>query len=123
MQRFRHGFGKGFWRRGRRLSGSDVRRRLEAALGRGDGQLTLVQMRAGESGRVVEITAGEGMSRRLSALGIRPGLKVTKVGSMLMRGPVTVRVGSTQLAIGYGMASRIVVEPTDGTRDGPERGA
>ena len=72
--------------------------------------ITLRQMPSGQSGKVVEIQGGHGMVNRLSALGIRPGKKITKVSSMLMRGPVTVRTGSTRLAIGYGMANRILVE-------------
>jgi len=48
--------------------------------------------------------------RRLNAMGIRPGGRITKVSSMFMRGPVTVRVGQTQLALGFGMARRILVK-------------
>ncbi len=72
--------------------------------------LSLSQMSAGQSGIVVEITGGHGMVRRLEALGIRPGKRVTKVSSMLFRGPVTVRVDQLQVAIGFGMASRVMVE-------------
>ncbi len=50
------------------------------------------------------------MVNRLSALGIRPGKRITKVGSMLMRGPVTIQVDRAQVAVGFGMASRIIVE-------------
>ncbi len=53
---------------------------------------------------------GPGFGRRLEALGIRPGKKVTKVGSMFFRGPVTLRVDNAQVAIGFGMANRILVE-------------
>jgi ferrous iron transport protein A len=48
-------------------------------------------------------------------MGIRPGKRVTKVSSMLMRGPVTVQVDGTQLAMGFGMARRIIVELPEGT--------
>ncbi len=67
-------------------------------------------MYAGQSGRVVRIDGGMGLVSRLSAMDIRPGRKITKLSSMLMRGPVTVQAGSTRLAIGFGMASRIIVE-------------
>jgi len=67
-------------------------------------------MQAGQSGKVVEIQGGHGMVNRLSALGIRPGKRITKVGSMLMRGPVTIQVDRAQVAVGFGMASRIIVE-------------
>jgi len=72
--------------------------------------VSLRQMQAGQRGRVVEIRCGYGIINRLGAMGIRPGCTVTKVSSMLMRGPVTIRVGHTQLAIGYGMASKILIE-------------
>jgi ferrous iron transport protein A len=67
-------------------------------------------MGAGQSGIVVEVLGGQGMINRLSALGIRPGKRVTKVNSMFMRGPVTVQVGNSRVAIGFGMAKRIVVD-------------
>jgi len=73
-------------------------------------QLTLTQMTTGQSGVVVEIHGGHGMVNRLDALGIRPGKRITKVGSMFMRGPVTVQVDRAQVAVGFGMASRIIVE-------------
>ncbi len=73
-------------------------------------QIPLTQLRRGQSGRVIQIMGGFGMTRRLSAIGIRPGKKVTKVSAMFMRGPVTVRIGGTEIAIGFGMASRIIVE-------------
>ena len=68
-------------------------------------------MRTGQSGKVVQILGGRAMIDRLSALGIRPGQRVTKVSSMLMRGPVTIQLGGAQVAIGFGMASKIIVEP------------
>ena len=72
-------------------------------------RVTLRQMPPGTSGRVIEVHGGHGMVNRLSALGIRPGKRITKVGSMMMRGPVTVRMGHTRLAIGAGMANKIIV--------------
>ena len=74
-------------------------------------QVTLNQMLAGQSGKVVQIQSGHGLINRLSALGIRPGKKITKISSMFMRGPVTVQIGTAQIAIGYGMANKIIVEP------------
>lgn len=72
--------------------------------------VTLHQMRAGQSGKVVQIQGGVGLASRLSALGVRPGKKITKVSSMLMRGPVTIQLGSMRVAVGFGMANRIIVE-------------
>ncbi len=73
-------------------------------------QITLDKMQRGQSGTVVEIRGGHGMVNRLSALGIMPGKKITKISSMLMHGPVTIEVDRVQVAIGFGMAKRIIVE-------------
>ena len=73
-------------------------------------QVTLRQMGAGQSGIVAYIEGGHGLVNRLNALGIRPGKKITKVSSMLMRGPITIEVDRAQVAIGFGMANKIIVE-------------
>ena len=67
-------------------------------------------MEAGQSGIVIQVLGGRGLINRLSALGIRPGQRVTTVSSVFMRGPVTIQVGNAQVAIGFGMANRIIVE-------------
>ncbi|MFC1917941.1 ferrous iron transport protein A [Chloroflexota bacterium] len=71
---------------------------------------TLNQMRSRQKGKITEIQGGHGLINRLNALGIRPGNQITKVSSMLMRGPVTAQVNSTRIAIGFGMAKKIIVE-------------
>ena len=73
--------------------------------------LTINQMKVGQTGKVVRLDGGRGFIRRLEALGIRPGGRVTKVNSMLFRGPIVLKVGSGQVAVGFGMANRIWVEP------------
>jgi len=73
-------------------------------------QLTLAEMRTGQTGIVVGVLGGHGLIQRLDALGIRPGKKVTKLSSTLFRGPVMLRVNNTQVAVGFGMARKIIVE-------------
>ncbi len=51
------------------------------------------------------------MVNRLNALGIIPGKKITKISAMLMQGPVTIEVDRAQVAIGFGMAKKIIVKP------------
>jgi ferrous iron transport protein A len=72
--------------------------------------LDLTQLEEGESGVVVEIQGGHGLLRRLESLGIRVGKKVTKVSSQFMRGPITVRIDNYQVALGFGMAKKIMVK-------------
>jgi len=71
---------------------------------------TLAAMQPGQAGTIVEVQGGRGLADRLASLGIMPGRKVTKVSGMILRGPVTIAVGRTQVAVGFGMASKIVVE-------------
>lgn len=72
---------------------------------------SLAQMGTGQSGTVVEVAGGRGLAGRLEALGVRPGKRITKVSSEIMRGPVVVQVDRTEIAIGFGMARHIVVWP------------
>ena len=73
-------------------------------------QITLAGMQIGQIGVVVQIQGGHGLVNRLNSLGIRPGKRITKISSMIMRGPVTIEVDRAQVAIGFGMARRIIVE-------------
>jgi ferrous iron transport protein A len=75
-----------------------------------EGQLTLAEMRTGQTGTVVGVLGGHGLIRRLDALDIRPGKKVTKLSSTLFHGPVTLKVNNAQVAVGFGMAKKIIVE-------------
>jgi ferrous iron transport protein A len=72
--------------------------------------MDLTQLQEGKSGRVVEINGGRGLQQRLDSLGIRVGKSVTKVSSQLMRGPVTIRIDGFQVAVGFGMAKKILVK-------------
>ena len=73
-------------------------------------RVSLAQMRAGQTGRIVEINGGYGLARKLDALGIRVGKEITKISEQWMRGPVLLRQDNTQLALGFGMASKVLVE-------------
>lgn len=71
--------------------------------------LSLSELDSGQSGKVVDILGGFGIRRRVQAMGIRPGKSITKISGMFMRGPVVVRVDHMEVAIGWGMARRIMV--------------
>lgn len=72
--------------------------------------IDLTRMRKGERGKIVDIQGGWGLLRKMETLGIKQGTEIVKVSSQLMRGPITIRVGNTQVAIGFGMARRVIVE-------------
>lgn len=75
--------------------------------------IKLTALKAGTAGTVVSIKGGAHLIKRLEGLGIRPGVKITKRSAQLMRGPVTVAVGNSQVAIGHGMAGRIILKTAE----------
>jgi len=75
------------------------------------GRITpLSDTKPGESGTIIEITGGAGLINRLNSLGIIPRKRVKNVSSMFMRGPVTIEVDRSRVAIGFGMAQKILVQ-------------
>jgi ferrous iron transport protein A len=72
--------------------------------------LPLTKLDANQTGTINEIQGGRRLVARLNALGVIPGKRITKISSMMMRGPVVFRVNNTEVAIGFGMASRVMVE-------------
>ena len=72
--------------------------------------LPLTKIKANQSGTIKEILGGRGMIARLNALGVMPGKKVTKISTMMMHGPVVFKVNNTEIALGFGQTSRIMVE-------------
>jgi len=73
-------------------------------------RISLRHMEAGQRGTIVGVIGGHGLRRRLEAMGVRPGKTITKLSGQVFRGPVTLRVDHTQIAIGFGMANKIVVD-------------
>jgi Fur family ferric uptake transcriptional regulator len=69
----------------------------------------LYELKPGQKCVVHHVEGGRTFDRRLASMNIRPGKAITKVSSMLMGGPVVVAVDGRQLAIGQGMARKIMV--------------
>jgi Fe2+ transport system protein FeoA len=53
---------------------------------------------------------GRNLCRRFSNMGIREGAIIKKLSIQPFMGPVIVRVGNCEIAVGRGMASSILVE-------------
>lgn len=73
-------------------------------------RLSLIQMKANQKGRVVEIAGGMGLQNRLMSMGIYKGKEITKFSHFVLRGPITVKIGRSVLALGHGMAGKIILE-------------
>ncbi|MDD5246207.1 MAG: FeoA family protein [Candidatus Omnitrophica bacterium] len=70
----------------------------------------LAKMKAGQKGRVTEFSGGAVVKERLMSMGIYPGREITKLSHFALRGPVTIKVGRSIVAIGHGMAGKILLE-------------
>ena len=76
--------------------------------------LPLTRLARGQAGRVAEIHGGHGIASRLEGLGIRPGVCISLMSSFALGGPVTICVGRACVAVGRGMAKKILVEVEHG---------
>lgn len=73
-------------------------------------RISVSDMKNGQAGRIISIQGGSGFISKLEAMGIREGIKIIKKSLMLGRGPVIISAGMAEVAIGYGIARRIIVE-------------
>ncbi len=71
---------------------------------------TLNQLKQGENGKIIGFEGGFGLKDKLDALGLREGTYITKISDAFIGGPVTIKINNTKLAIGNGMADKIIVE-------------
>ena len=70
--------------------------------------INLVGLKASREAVVVNIVGGVGARRKLENLGVRIGSTIVKKSSA--QGPVVINCGNTQIAIGRGLASKIIVK-------------
>jgi Fe2+ transport system protein FeoA len=66
-------------------------------------------MRDGQWGELIKIDGGAELTEKLASLGIRTGSRIGRKYGLVGRGPVVLTVGTGEVAIGYGMASRMMV--------------
>jgi ferrous iron transport protein A len=69
----------------------------------------LTELARGEEGTIVALQAGWGAQQRLRLLGLAEGQVIRKLSELALGGPVVVLVNRAQVAIGRGMARRILV--------------
>ena len=73
-------------------------------------QVPITDLVEGESARIIQFLGGRGMAGRLERLGIRVGGTVRAVSAPRVLGPVVLSVAGSQVAIGHGMGTKVVVE-------------
>lgn len=72
---------------------------------------SLVELKEGMSASVVSVEGGSALEGKLYSLGVREGAIVKKVAGVFRRGPIVIKIGSSQIAMGRGMASKVKVKP------------
>jgi ferrous iron transport protein A len=72
--------------------------------------ISLDQIHENKRAKVVDIQGGAGIRQRLSNMGIHPGDEITMLRYGVLRGPILIEVHGSQVALGRGIASRIIVE-------------
>lgn len=72
--------------------------------------ITLTELKTGKKGIIEEIEGELSFKQRLESLNLREGKYIRKVSSAPFKGPIVIEVGGCKIAIGRGMASKIMVE-------------
>lgn len=70
----------------------------------------LTEIKLNEELIVAKIDGGHHFKEKADALGLRTGVKIKKLSTQVFGGPITVKIGSTKIALGYRMAKRIFVQ-------------
>lgn len=70
--------------------------------------MPLVMAGPGGVVRVVNIRAGQGLTRRLADMGLTPGVSIRVINSQ-MPGPVVIDLRGSRLVLGHGVAHKIIV--------------
>ncbi|MFA5089760.1 MAG: FeoA family protein [Candidatus Omnitrophota bacterium] len=72
-------------------------------------KISLVQIKANRKGRVTEVLGGLNLQNRLMSMGVFKGKEVTKLSHVGLRGPVVIKAGRSILALGHGVAAKVII--------------
>lgn len=73
-------------------------------------KISLIQVKANRKVKVVEVVGGTNLEKKLMNMGLYIGKEVTKLSHIGLRGPVVIKVGRSILALGHGVAAKVMVE-------------
>lgn len=84
-------------------------------------EVSLVDMKSGQTGVIKKVQGSANFGLKLNQLGLREGKRIKKISSVFNRGPVTINVDNYQVAVGYGKATRVLVEVDQLEENSPGR--
>jgi len=73
-------------------------------------EISLNELADGQRANIISVLGGKMLTKRLADLGITSGTEVKVIRRTLFSGPVQVEVAGSRLVLGWGLASKIVVE-------------
>jgi len=73
-------------------------------------KISLIHLKENHKGRVIEILGGANLRDKLMNMGVYEGREVAKLSHIGLRGPVVIKTGRSILALGYGIAAKVMLE-------------
>lgn len=70
----------------------------------------LTQLKANRRGKILDIQGGQNLQARLMNMGLYRGREIMKLSHIGLRGPVVIKAGRSILALGHGVAMKIMLE-------------
>ena len=74
---------------------------------------TLDQVQENNKAKVIDIQGGQRIRQRLGEMGIHPGDIIAILRYGALRGPILIEIHGSQVALGRGIASKILVEEVE----------
>lgn len=71
--------------------------------------MNIAQFNIGQNLRVLEVL-GKGAERKLFEMGIMPGTELRIIARHPFQGPVVIKIGNSEIALGRSIAQKIEVE-------------
>lgn len=71
----------------------------------------MVDLKEGQSGAIVLINGGRMAVKRLADLGLTPGTEIEILKKIPYHGPVEIQARGSNLVLGRGIATKVMVEP------------
>jgi ferrous iron transport protein A len=80
-------------------------------------EMTLDQIKSGETVLVEHIKGGWGCSQRLNQMGIHAGDPVKIKRNAVLGGPILIQVHGSEVALGRGMARHVIVSSAESNKE------
>jgi ferrous iron transport protein A len=74
-------------------------------------EVPLTSLNEGMRAIMMHTSGGFGVVRRLSEMGLTPGSEIRLLRKCSFHGPIEIEIRGVSLAIGYGLAEQIFVQP------------